>query len=324
MPDPATRFSLHRAQQGYVLVVTLWVLVLLGFMVSALSYRVRVETALERRALERSSLRLAARGGVHLAAARLAAHADEDFHDPRAPWWSSPELNRDQAIGEARVSLLREPRGPHDRGYGLDDEESRLNINAAEPEQLMRFPGVSTVLAEALARYRRELQGEQKDNETTQERESDKKNWLDGPIRSLEELLTVEGMSRELLYGDPAGDDDGLAPFLTCASNGRVNVNSAPLPVLVALGLDEGQINTLRSHREQGLAYRSLEQMADALAMDTKGKEWTAMKPFLAVRSETFRVRAQARPAEGGGSASATAGIYLGGDKLIFTRWQEQ
>lgn len=64
-----------------------------------------------------------------------------------------------------------------------------------------------------------------------------------GPIPRLEELLLVRGITSELFYGDGAAP--GLKPFLTVHGlraredsivwPGRININTAPLPVLAAL-----------------------------------------------------------------------------------------
>lgn len=58
-----------------------------------------------------------------------------------------------------------------------------------------------------------------------------------GPFATLEEVLLVKGMTRELLYGD-AGHE-GLVNYITVmGENGAVNLNTAPLPVLQALSAE--------------------------------------------------------------------------------------
>ncbi|MDD2671994.1 MAG: type II secretion system protein GspK [Syntrophales bacterium] len=55
----------------------------------------------------------------------------------------------------------------------------------------------------------------------------------DGAVDSLEELLLVRGISPELFYGK--GKAPGLVDLLTIYGDGRININTAPLPVLKAL-----------------------------------------------------------------------------------------
>lgn len=49
----------------------------------------------------------------------------------------------------------------------------------------------------------------------------------------IEELLMVKGMSRELFYG--TGQTPGLRNYVTVFGDGRININTAPKPVLRAL-----------------------------------------------------------------------------------------
>ena len=54
-----------------------------------------------------------------------------------------------------------------------------------------------------------------------------------GPLDDLEELLKVRGITPDLYYGKD--DRPGLAKFLSTEGSGRININTAPLPVLRAL-----------------------------------------------------------------------------------------
>ena len=310
-----------------MLIVTLWVMVILGGLLTSLGYQVRVETALERRALEQSKLRWAARGAVHLACARLREHANDSYHSPLDDWWSDSQVYRERPLGEALVSLWRPSTTDQQQlEYGLDDAESRLNINTAEPEQLMGFPGVSTVLAEAIARYRRERQEQEEKGEPSPEGGEDrtKRVLIDGPIRSLRELLAVDGVTEQLLFGVGEDGRQPLARYLTSASSGRVNINSAPEAVLGAVGFSEGVVNLLLAQRRQGVVYRSLEDARSALDVaGDQGNKWQRLERFLTVRSSTFHLRALAVLAATGAEYNAEATVFTGEDRLLLTRWQE-
>ncbi len=54
-----------------------------------------------------------------------------------------------------------------------------------------------------------------------------------GPMESIDELLLVRGVTRDLLYG--TAEAPGLAPFLTVYGEGKININTAPKQVLQAL-----------------------------------------------------------------------------------------
>ena len=72
-----------------------------------------------------------------------------------------------------------------------------------------------------------------------------------GPIDSIEELLHVKGISRELLYG--TDETPPLAPLLTAmGDDGKININSAPLPLLQAIvaEMDRNSAEILVNYRE--------------------------------------------------------------------------
>ncbi len=60
------------------------------------------------------------------------------------------------------------------------------------------------------------------------------------PVLTVDELLLVKGFSKKLLYGDKS--HQGLADYLTAAGDdGRININTAPAPLLQALADNLGE-----------------------------------------------------------------------------------
>ena len=318
-------------QQGFVLIVTLWVLVVLGVMLSTLSYQVRVEAAVERWALNQSKLRWAARGAIHAAAAQVREHLQDDFHSPSSEWWSDESLYNGRQIGEATVSLLR-PSAESESIFGLDDEESRLNINVAYPENLMAFPGVSSVVAEAIVLFRLKREealkeeakekGEKTEPESTEDSEDENATTLvQGPIRSLRELLEVEEVTEELLFGAHE-DRPPLASLLTTLSSGKVNINSASEPVLIAAGLGEDAATTILEQRLE-TPFRSVEDVLGMLPPGQNAKRRDRLQKLLAVRSSTFRLNAHATLPQHKRTHRVEALLSSSGEALTFIRWQE-
>ena len=72
-----------------------------------------------------------------------------------------------------------------------------------------------------------------------------------GPMVTLEELLFVNGMTRELFYGDE--DQEALRGCLSVYGGGAVNINTAPVPVLLALSprMNEDIARELDDYRRQ-------------------------------------------------------------------------
>lgn len=117
-----------------------------------------------------------------------------------------------------------------------------------------------------------------------------------GPIRFVEELLLVRGMSRALLYGD--AEHEGIEPYITVlGSDGMLNPNTAPLPVLLALLPDMSEENgrdlqAFRSNSEnrEALASPDWLRQVKGLPADLGGD-----MPLLAVKSQYFAIQVAAR-----------------------------
>ena len=127
--------------------------------------------------------------------------------------------------------------------YGVSDEESRLNVNTALPEELAKLDGMTPDVVAAIIDWR------DADNEVTpggaeaEYYSSLPRPYLprNGPLQTTRELLMVRGVSRELLLGDGANQDEssdldesvgnnvfdgGWSDILTVDSTVR-NVNAA-------------------------------------------------------------------------------------------------
>lgn len=99
------------------------------------------------------------------------------------------------------------------------DEQSRIPINAAPVSVLSRLPGFSTAAAEELERRRAE-----------------------GTVLvHLEELRTLPGFN--------LGSLEDLIPLATVHGVGPVNLNTAPQPVLAALGFSPGLAQQIEQFR---------------------------------------------------------------------------
>lgn len=354
-------FSAASRQRGFVLIATLWVMVILGVMLTHLGYQVRAEAQVERRALNQSQLRWAARGAVHWAAAQVREHIQDDYHSPADEWWSDEALYRDQAFGEARVSLLRASRdGDEQPVYGLDDEESRLNVNVARPEYLTGFAGVSSALAEDIILFRLRLEEKlqqagvdkqepsrdasderTKNDEQSESTEGDGEGdgdgneatslLVQGPVRSLRELLAVEGVTEALLFDSQDGQPP-LASLLTTVSSGKVNVNTAPTEVLSALGFDEQQLEAVLARRAQEEKnqqqkpqgpFTSVDEVRALFADEPDSKRLQRLLKRLDVRSSTFRLAAKARLPQQRRPYHVEATLADSGGELAFIRWRE-
>src|SRR5207247_9070065 len=66
-----------------------------------------------------------------------------------------------------------------------------------------------------------------------------------GPLQDAAELLQIRGVTREIYRG--VQDHSGLADLVTVVGRDTVNMNTAPAPVLTALGLSDAEVTEITS-----------------------------------------------------------------------------
>ena len=102
--------------------------------------------------------------------------------------------------------------------YILVDEESKININTASNDIISRLPGFDIGLANKLV--------------TSSLR----------PFHLKEEILLVEGVTEKIF--------DDCKDYITVYTDGSVNINTASVPVMAALGMDDSLISLIESFRK--------------------------------------------------------------------------
>lgn len=216
-----------RTSRGAALIISLWTLTLLSLLALGLGYRTRLEAQLTRYQVESIGLLQLAKAGVVLS--RPAVAASTGYSALNQPWSHDPEAFVEREVLGGSLDWSHEAAGPDGEPRalaGLSDEESRLSLNAASLETLFHVPGLDEELAAAILDWR---DPDEEPREGGAER-SEGYEPRDGPFRSVDELLLVHGMTPERF--------ERAAPFLTAHGSGKVNVNTAPREVLLALGLE--------------------------------------------------------------------------------------
>ena len=170
--------------------------------------------------------------------------------------------------------------------YRLTDETARINLNRASRDQLDRLlqelgaekTDRDTIL-DSIQDWR-----DPNDEHRLNGAESDYYLGLPVPYRSknadfdsVDELLQVRGITRELLYGRP--DTPGLAEHLTVFGPNVTNMNTASPVVLRALGFAPAEIDFIVGRRPWATA-------AEIPQPFRRGRQQT--------RSEIFRIEAWA------------------------------
>jgi type II secretory pathway component PulK len=194
----STRHVRTRARRpGTILIVTMFICFTVAGVVLVLCRNMRVEAVASANLAASIQASSVERGAEQYVLALLTEDKD-----------SLSQLTDDDfaaiPVGDGYFWILR-PAYPDDSlpQYGLTDENAKLNINIATNDALMRLPNMTDDLAAAIIDWR--------DADSTPtaggaENEyymslSDPYACKNAPFESVEELLMVRGVTRELLYG---------------------------------------------------------------------------------------------------------------------------
>ena len=338
-------------QRGSVLIVSMVVLVLISAMAGRMVYQVRLELQIQQQANTLTGLRAVARGAAHQFAGFLSTHVEDASNGPTLPWWIEEgglaplRLSGGEAVlapGFPQIPNFVEVDREDDIGNedgkeveegileGLVDAEAYLNINTATPEQLMAFPGLSNVIAEAIVSHRESLVesgefgvGLQDHAQGAESGDAAALHYVGAPFRSVRDLLQVEGVTEEILYEPIAELDAALVEFLTCCSNGRINLNTAPHRVLMGAGFSEEEANVLVAERDGGTHFEDLSIFGTVIPQIEDEERLQRLERAITVRSSTFPLTVEAHSVDGGSVVKLLARVFLDEKSARFVSWRE-
>jgi type II secretory pathway component PulK len=259
----------HRKRsEGIVLIALLWILVALSLLALNLASTTRAETSVAQAFGEAERCYFHARGALETVLYQL-SFSKRDAE--------TQTLLFSYGGGMNHVSVNSDEIACH---VIIQDEAGKLNLNLAPEGNIERL---LTLLRAA----------EEQKSAVMDVIERRRKSSSEGgvsqpprPFKSVEELLQVEGVSRELIYGtyrrEPDGrvvNQRGLVDFLTVHPGTRsVNVTSAEPEVLAALpGMDLGSARSVVANR-QGSPFTSadLAQRTAGTIPSSAGSQLTA------------------------------------------------
>jgi general secretion pathway protein K len=246
----------REGEKGVALILTLLILTLLVVTGLELNRAVRVEATLAGNFRDLTQAAYIAQSGVEVARALI--QRDNPAYDGLDERWAQFEI----------LSFLSSHLFPEGHFTGrIADENSKFNpnglldsygnVNSKKREQLERLLillGHSTDWIEALLDWmdaddQPRGRGAERDYYRSLKNPYSPSNR---PLDSVEELLLLKGMDPAIFYGNE--EREGLRNFLTVHSDGRINVNTASLPVLMSLSpkVDEAMAQALVDHRRKG------------------------------------------------------------------------
>ncbi len=250
-------FYILRNETGAVaLLVVLWVIVLLTAIVGEFSYSMRTEINITRNFKEEAEAYYLALAGLEKA--KMEILLTESLYT---------YLNKDGVLVFNIDNEAPQRSGNLGRGsfsYNLTDEESKLNINTASALQLRYLflkSGVDVtdvdIMVDSIIDWRDEndlhmLNGAEEDYYRSLKYPYSAK---DGLFESIDELLLVKGMTREIFYGSKDADGEqkykGVVQYLTVNGLNTININTSSDVVLEAfLGVERAAV--IISQRDAG------------------------------------------------------------------------
>jgi general secretion pathway protein K len=262
------------------------------------------------------ALDAANRSGLSLARAALEADRKENqFDSVHDPWHTLEKQNLAALLGQRELSVT------------VTDLSGLLQVNALDPAAKGKeqpAPGTAPNVASQKTIWRRfltsgrfgEIETSEADalidaikdwidvNDATEDHGAESGYYLslappyeprNGPVQYPEELLLIKGMTPELFYGNEV--HPGIGEFISVAgSDGKVNINTAPPEVLMALTaeMDEEMARLMIEFREDE---NNKQMLANPNWYHTAGVPGFVVIPpdILTVQSSSFRIRSTAR-----------------------------
>jgi general secretion pathway protein K len=251
-----------RDQEGAVLLLVILVLALISVLVLSWGQEWRTELRLAANFREEHRCRRLAEAGIYYALGKMVGAKIEETV------WQNPNLARDMAVspstwkGDQGLHRLDFPGGWAEVRVG--DEGGKINLNRAPDETLRKLFEALNVPADRV-RIMVDSILDWRSSGTTPRPFGAKSDYylnLDPPyvvknsnFENVEELAWVRGFINSPLI-------PSLCDYLTVQSTALgVNVNTAPLPVLQALGIDQKICQTIVSER-QTQPFRNLLEMS--------------------------------------------------------------
>ena len=323
-----TTLKIFKSNRGIALLITISVTTIL--VAAALEYNRRARFAVISTAATRDHLTMSsmAASGVYAAMALLIKDKSESNFDSLQEDWANPE-KIDEVLQEISFEKGK-------LSVTIADEMSKIQVNAlVKYPDSREFNSSQVILWDRYLRYIGSDEQLQDDSDPVAIVNS-AKDWLDsgdddaitglsgaesnyyedldppyasrnGPIPDLNELLLIKGITPELYYGQ--GETPGMFHHMTVHGMklgagttfnwpGRININTADLPVLAALmGIEnEEMAQTLQDFRQEIAAGKDTHDFSSTKwYKNIPGFEDITIDPkLITVSSDVFRIESEA------------------------------
>src|SRR6185436_3414861 len=205
----------RRGRRGVALIIVLWVMAILTLLMYAFLGEMQVEYAVAGGYADGKKAEQLAWSAIDLACATVMNDTQRWQSLNDTTWANNPDNFYEYPLGDGSFTLFRPV---YDDAqtilWGLDDEASKINLNTAPKELLMKLPNMTEEIADAILDWR--------DTDSTpgaSGAESAYYNSLNPPyncksqpFETVEELLYVRGITPEILYGEDFNLNGRLEP----------------------------------------------------------------------------------------------------------------
>ncbi|MBN1557521.1 MAG: general secretion pathway protein GspK [Lentisphaerae bacterium] len=267
-----------KPQRGSALIVVIWVVLLLSLLVGSFAFDAHLEARITSYYRKRSKAEYLARSGLVIARLLMAKSREVDPDaepDPEDRWheWAV-------RLKEGAIRGLEEPLGEGTVTVEIVPEPARRNINRldggenenerdveANLERILEVGGISEEMwADFIDPFLDwidaddESRGEAAETEDYYGTLEEPYEARNGPLDTVDELLLIRnfdpivlrgGVIEPLFSGDEPITISGIQDLLTTYGDGKVNVNAAPVRVLMTLpGVDELVAGAIVEERE--------------------------------------------------------------------------
>lgn len=232
--------------RGAVLVLVLWVMLALGLLALSFGAAIRTEIDATRNLVDQKRAHYLARAGIDYAVYRI-VESQMAFAKSRQRMELGPG-----SVPEIMTGVVTLRLGPDVADVQVVDETGKINLNTAPSHLIYNLlitvgmdPDGADSLTDSIEDWRDPDEFLRPNGAESGYYLSLPKPYYskNGPFDVPEELLLVRGVTPEIYYGrkglTPEGDRVeyfGLGKYLTVFSKvNRINVNSAPVPVLAAI-----------------------------------------------------------------------------------------
>lgn len=325
------RFRRPRRNSGIVLLLVMLILMVLSVVVLQLAFSAEVAQKSASNLSRDAQNQKALVSGLQIA--RLMVKADIEGDLAEAPTPPLDHLGESMFLDIAPFKFNEVSGDPTSLYLKMEDEEGKFFLPA-----LVDASGA--VVPEQLDRLRRMLDYATIGDADTADRiaaamDKEDKNAFDKDVPNrkfytLKELLAVPGITDEMYYGKQVGGiwQYGLADILSLYGSGKVNINTAPKPVLMSLSTSIGtsDVDGMVSAREQ-TDQDNNPKVFQNVGFDEVGRSGmteethSSIAGVISVRSSWFRAKMLARTGSVQRWAAAVIQRVQANSKLIV--WED-